>query len=162
MRWSRHLGWLGGAPRGWRAAEIPKQRSGMRARKRIEPFYYFPNASLFTFVCLIFPKSCQHLVTRKIVILAVRMNSICCFCFRASIFKVHLSSLKTQLDRSELSRRMAAMTPGFSGEMHLVTLLFRTGVDRMEQAQFRELLGPSLCTSVRKPNFEHLTFEGKL
>ena len=34
---------------------------------------------------------------------------------RASIFKVHLASLKTDLDKEELSRKMAALTPGFSG-----------------------------------------------
>lgn len=34
---------------------------------------------------------------------------------RASIFKVHLSSLKTELDKAELSKKMAALTPGFTG-----------------------------------------------
>lgn len=34
---------------------------------------------------------------------------------RASIFKVHLAPLKTQLDKNELSRKMAALTPGFTG-----------------------------------------------
>ncbi|XP_057657269.1 AFG3-like protein 2 [Diorhabda carinulata] len=34
---------------------------------------------------------------------------------RASIFKVHLGPLKTNLDKSELSRKMAALTPGFTG-----------------------------------------------
>lgn len=34
---------------------------------------------------------------------------------RASIFKVHLGGLKTNLDKSELSRKMAALTPGFTG-----------------------------------------------
>merc|ERR1711910_272100 len=34
---------------------------------------------------------------------------------RASIFKVHLGDLKTDLDKSELSRKMAALTPGFTG-----------------------------------------------
>ncbi|XP_063441899.1 AFG3-like protein 2 isoform X1 [Mytilus trossulus] len=34
---------------------------------------------------------------------------------RASIFKVHLSNLKTTLDKNDLSRKMAALTPGFSG-----------------------------------------------
>ncbi|KAK6983429.1 AFG3-like protein 2 [Biomphalaria glabrata] len=34
---------------------------------------------------------------------------------RASIFKVHLSNLKTELSISELARKMAALTPGFSG-----------------------------------------------
>ncbi|XP_013790996.1 AFG3-like protein 2 [Limulus polyphemus] len=34
---------------------------------------------------------------------------------RASIFKVHLKNLKTQIDKLELSRKMAALTPGFTG-----------------------------------------------
>lgn len=34
---------------------------------------------------------------------------------RASIFKVHLGPLKTSLDKQELSRKMAALTPGFTG-----------------------------------------------
>ncbi|XP_059612543.1 AFG3-like protein 2 isoform X2 [Phlebotomus argentipes] len=34
---------------------------------------------------------------------------------RASIFKVHLGPLKTNLDKQELSRKMAALTPGFTG-----------------------------------------------
>merc|ERR1719411_912607 len=34
---------------------------------------------------------------------------------RASIFKVHLDGLKTDVDKDELSRKMAALTPGFTG-----------------------------------------------
>lgn len=34
---------------------------------------------------------------------------------RASIFKVHLTPLKTDLDRNDLARKMAALTPGFTG-----------------------------------------------
>merc|ERR1711962_1606925 len=34
---------------------------------------------------------------------------------RASIFKVHLGPLKTELDKDDLSRKMAALTPGFTG-----------------------------------------------
>ena len=34
---------------------------------------------------------------------------------RSSIFKVHLAALKTNLNKDELSRKMAAMTPGFTG-----------------------------------------------
>ncbi|KAH7728675.1 ATPase [Aphelenchoides avenae] len=34
---------------------------------------------------------------------------------RASIFRVHLAKLKTSLDKVELSRKLAAHTPGFSG-----------------------------------------------
>jgi AFG3 family protein len=34
---------------------------------------------------------------------------------RASIFKVHLGPLKTAIDKMDLSRKMAALTPGFTG-----------------------------------------------
>uniref|UniRef100_A0A2A4JLH3 AAA+ ATPase domain-containing protein n=1 Tax=Heliothis virescens TaxID=7102 RepID=A0A2A4JLH3_HELVI len=34
---------------------------------------------------------------------------------RASIFKVHLSPLKTTIDKEKLARKMAALTPGFTG-----------------------------------------------
>ncbi|XP_076263572.1 AFG3 like matrix AAA peptidase subunit 2 [Rhynchophorus ferrugineus] len=34
---------------------------------------------------------------------------------RASIFKVHLAHLKTDLDKNDLARKMAALTPGFTG-----------------------------------------------
>ncbi|XP_064466930.1 AFG3-like protein 2 isoform X2 [Ornithodoros turicata] len=34
---------------------------------------------------------------------------------RASIFKVHLKPLKTVLDKANLARKMAALTPGFTG-----------------------------------------------
>ena len=34
---------------------------------------------------------------------------------RSSIFKVHLGGLKTDLDKGDLARRMAALTPGFTG-----------------------------------------------
>nr|MBE5725040.1 putative AFG3-like protein 2 [Cucujiformia] len=34
---------------------------------------------------------------------------------RASIFKVHLEPLKTELNKNDLARKMAALTPGFTG-----------------------------------------------
>jgi len=34
---------------------------------------------------------------------------------RASIFKVHLGGLKTEVDKIDLSKKMAALTPGFTG-----------------------------------------------
>lgn len=34
---------------------------------------------------------------------------------RASIFKVHLGPLKTELDKNEVARKLAALTPGFTG-----------------------------------------------
>lgn len=38
---------------------------------------------------------------------------------RASIFKVHLQNLKTDIDKMDLSRKMAALTPGFTGILRL-------------------------------------------
>jgi AFG3 family protein len=34
---------------------------------------------------------------------------------RANIFKVHLGTLKTEIDKAELAKKMAALTPGFTG-----------------------------------------------
>merc|ERR1711963_634128 len=34
---------------------------------------------------------------------------------RSSIFKVHLGTLKTEIDKEDLSKKMAALTPGFTG-----------------------------------------------
>ncbi len=34
---------------------------------------------------------------------------------RASIFKVHLAALKSNLNKDDLARKMAALTPGFTG-----------------------------------------------
>lgn len=34
---------------------------------------------------------------------------------RASIFKVHLKPLKTDINKEDLARKMAALTPGFTG-----------------------------------------------
>ena len=41
---------------------------------------------------------------------------------RASIFKVHLEKLKTQLDKDDLARKLASLTPGFSGKLTFGTL----------------------------------------
>ena len=35
---------------------------------------------------------------------------------RASIFKVHLKNLKTELDKDQLAKKMSTLTPGFSGK----------------------------------------------
>lgn len=35
---------------------------------------------------------------------------------RASIFRVHLKPLTTDLDKTDVSRKLAALTPGFTGE----------------------------------------------
>ena len=34
---------------------------------------------------------------------------------RASIFKVHLGGLKTDLDKEDIARKLAALTPGMTG-----------------------------------------------
>ena len=36
-------------------------------------------------------------------------------CIKQSIIKVHLGELKTDEDKGELSKKMAALTPGFTG-----------------------------------------------
>lgn len=46
------------------------------------------------------------------------------YIFRASIFKVHLANLKTDLNKDDLSRKMAALTPGFSGKFNYVLIVF--------------------------------------
>lgn len=35
--------------------------------------------------------------------------------FRASIFKVHLERIKTEMDKVALAKKMASLTSGFSG-----------------------------------------------
>lgn len=42
---------------------------------------------------------------------------------RASIFKVHLKALKTNLEKDGLARRLAALTPGFTGIIVFYTIL---------------------------------------
>jgi len=42
--------------------------------------------------------------------------------YRASIFKVHLRVLKTLLNKDDLARKIAALTPGFSG-MFLIIIV---------------------------------------
>ena len=48
--------------------------------------------------------------------------------YRASIFKVHLRVLKTLLNKDDLSRKIAALTPGFSGT-YSVSVFFSVCVD---------------------------------
>lgn len=38
---------------------------------------------------------------------------------RASIFKVHLGPLKSSLDKDNLARKLAALTPGFTGDLFI-------------------------------------------
>lgn len=40
---------------------------------------------------------------------------------RASIFKVHLRPLKTIVDKDQLARKMASLTPGFTGAKNKLT-----------------------------------------
>lgn len=42
------------------------------------------------------------------------------FNFRLSIFKVHLKPLKTDVDIDTVGRRMAALTPGFTGNQNIL------------------------------------------
>lgn len=37
---------------------------------------------------------------------------------RASIFKVHLKPLKTAVEKMDLARKMASLTPGFTGKLN--------------------------------------------
>lgn len=49
---------------------------------------------------------------------------------RASIFRVHLKPIKTSLDKVELSRKLAAHTPGFSGLITFIIIKFeKLGAD---------------------------------
>jgi len=43
--------------------------------------------------------------------------------FRASIFVVHLQPIKTLLDLTSLSRKLAAITPGFTGMCVIIDIL---------------------------------------
>lgn len=43
--------------------------------------------------------------------------------FRASIFKVHLERIKTEMDKVALAKKMASLTSGFSGRhAHFITV----------------------------------------
>lgn len=44
---------------------------------------------------------------------------------RASIFRVHLAPLRTTLDKTELSRKLSALTPGFSGMSRSISIMSR-------------------------------------
>ncbi|KAH1003844.1 AFG3-like protein 2 [Dendroctonus ponderosae] len=81
---------------------------------------------------------------------------------RASIFKVHLAHLKTDLDKIELSRKMAALTPGFTGadianvcnEAALIAardLNDRIVMKHFEQAIERVVAGMEKKTNVLSP-----------
>lgn len=81
---------------------------------------------------------------------------------RASIFKVHLAGLKTNLDKNALARKMASLTPGFTGadianvcneaaliaarDMHL-----HIGIKSFEQAIERVVAGMEKKSNVLQP-----------
>lgn len=47
--------------------------------------------------------------------------------FRASIFKVHLERIKTEMDKEALAKKMASLTSGFSGRhTYFVMIHIRT------------------------------------
>lgn len=49
------------------------------------------------------------------------------FFFRASIFKVHLERIKTEMDKEALAKKMASLTSGFSGRhTYFVMIHIRT------------------------------------
>lgn len=66
--------------------------------------------------------ACRNLVNSAgfIMISLAQTEYTLVFC-RYSIFKVHLKPLKTDLDLAQVARKMAALTPGFTG---LLALLF--------------------------------------
>lgn len=81
---------------------------------------------------------------------------------RASIFKVHLEPLKTDLNKNDLSRKMAALTPGFTGadianvcnEAALIAardLNDAIGMKNFEQAIERVVAGMEKKTNVLSP-----------
>ncbi|CAG0921918.1 unnamed protein product [Notodromas monacha] len=81
---------------------------------------------------------------------------------RASIFKVHLKPLKTTIDKNELSRKMAALTPGFTGadianvcnEAALIAardLFHEVILKHFEQAIERVVAGMEKKTNVLQP-----------
>ncbi|KAJ8972092.1 hypothetical protein NQ317_019138 [Molorchus minor] len=81
---------------------------------------------------------------------------------RASIFKVHLGPLKTNLNKLELARKMAALTPGFTGadianvcnEAALIAareLNLSINMKHFEQAIERVVAGMEKKTNVLSP-----------
>nr|NVI71837.1 putative AFG3-like protein 2 [Cucujiformia] len=81
---------------------------------------------------------------------------------RASIFKVHLQPLKTELNKNDLARKMAALTPGFTGadianvcnEAALIAardLNESIGMKNFEQAIERVVAGMEKKTNVLSP-----------
>ncbi|XP_043285923.1 AFG3-like protein 2 [Venturia canescens] len=81
---------------------------------------------------------------------------------RASIFKVHLEPLKTTLDKQQLARKMASLTPGFTGadianvcnEAALIAardMLDSIQLKNFEQAIERVVAGMEKKTNVLQP-----------
>lgn len=81
---------------------------------------------------------------------------------RASIFKVHLRNLKTSLDKDDLARKLAALTPGFTGadimnvcnEAALIAardLSAEINMKHFEQAIERVIAGMEKKTQVLQP-----------
>ena len=44
--------------------------------------------------------------------------------FRASIFKVHLERIKTEMDKEAIAKKMASLTSGFSGVCEICYSLY--------------------------------------
>lgn len=81
---------------------------------------------------------------------------------RVSIFKVHLKPIKSDLDRNEVARKMAALTPGFTGadianvcnEAALIAARYladKVNLKHFEQASERVIGGLEKKTQVLQP-----------
>ncbi|PIK37450.1 putative AFG3-like protein 2 [Apostichopus japonicus] len=65
---------------------------------------------------------------------------------RASIFKVHLAGLKTSLDKDAMARKLAALSPGFTGAdvanvcNEAALIAARYGLNSIEQTHFEQAI----------------------
>ncbi|KAJ8666890.1 hypothetical protein QAD02_008552 [Eretmocerus hayati] len=77
---------------------------------------------------------------------------------RASIFKVHLEILKTNLDKIELARKMAALTPGFTGAdianvcNEAALIAARDKKDNIEMKNFEQAIERVIAGMEKKTN----------
>ena len=81
------------------------------------PAFKYSKTSILKWTVLAGSQFIAFLVLLIYTILGYFISSV----YRASIFKVHLKALKTNIDKDELARKMAALTPGFSGNMVLMS-----------------------------------------
>ncbi|KAL9557056.1 Mitochondrial inner membrane m-AAA protease component [Mucor bainieri] len=75
---------------------------------------------------------------------------------RAEIFKVHLKPIKTHVDMGQLSRKLAALTPGFSGaDIHNVCneaalIAARHSKDEVDEKDFEDAIERVIAGSEKK------------